>query len=375
MKERILCLLLMIMIAVPCINVYAEEAEQTADVICGTDENHILLSFVGDCSIGDATQSRDMDTSFTSTIAREGYAWPFSNLIAYTKADDMTFANLEVCLTNRARSIADKNKMYNLIAPPEYVQVLIEGSVEAVNTVNNHCFDFTFNGYKDTMSALDEAGVQHFGTINPGKEEGSDLLGIYEVKGVKIGVVGFSYPLEEEYVKKRIISRIEKLKQEEGCQIVIVSLHWGRETHMTPSSWQYGYAKDLINAGADVIWGHHAHVVQPVMFYKGKPIMFSTGNFMFGSMSEVNPATGIFQLEYEIGENGEPKFDFMRVIPCNTQRKPDYRPFELTEEAARTECLKYLIASKDVSGIFRLPAEFSSTGIVYVNEDGTLYCK
>ena len=111
MKERILCLLLMIMIAVPCINVYAEEAEQTADVICGTDENHILLSFVGDCSIGDATQSRDMDTSFTSTIAREGYAWPFSNLIDYTKADDMTFANLEVCLTNRARSIADKNKM------------------------------------------------------------------------------------------------------------------------------------------------------------------------------------------------------------------------------------------------------------------------
>lgn len=375
MKERIFCLLLLFAIVFLCVNVNAEETVRSTEQTDTVDDGHILLSFVGDCSIGDATQSRDMDTSFTNTIAREGFAWPFSHIIDYLKADDMTFANLEVCLTTRAKTIADRNKLYNLIAPPEYTQVLVEGSVEAVNTVNNHCFDFTFKGYTDTLNALDEAGVQHFGTINAGKEEGSDILGVYEVKGVKIGVVGYCYPIEEDYVKRRIISRIEMLKKTEGCQIVIVSLHWGRETHMTPSSWQYGYARDLINAGADVIWGHHAHVVQPVMFYKGKPIMFSTGNFMFGSMSEVNPATGIFQLEYRVEENGEPALEYMRVIPCNTQGKPDYRPYELTDEAERRECLNYLIYKKDVDNMKRLPAEFANTGIVYVEDDGCLRCE
>lgn len=375
MMKRVLCALFSVMIFL-CVDVYAEETAE--NVLSGqlvTDDHHILLSFVGDCSIGDATQSRDMDTSFTNTIAREGYDWPFSNIVDYLKTDDMSFANLEVCLTNRARSIADRNKMYNLIAPPDYAQVLINGSVETVNTVNNHCFDFTFNGYKDTLNALDEAGIQHFGSINPGKEEGSDILGIYEVKGVKIGLVGFCYPLEENYVKRRIISRIETLKQTENCQIVIVSLHWGRETHMTPSSWQYGYAKDLIDAGADVIWGHHAHVVQPIMFYKGKPIMFNTGNFMFGSMSDVNPATGIFQLEYEILEDGTPALEFLRVVPCNTTGKPDYRPYELTDAAARKECLSYFLYKKDVSGIIRLPSEFADTGVVYVDSNGALSCK
>ncbi|MBO2517989.1 MAG: hypothetical protein CW338_12095 [Clostridiales bacterium] len=373
MMKRVLSVLFSLMMLLN-VCAFAEDTQQAN--VSGpltADEDHLLLSFIGDCSIGDATTSRDASTSLTSTVRREGYAWPFSLVVDYLKADDFTFANLEAVLTERARSIADKTKRYNLIAPPDFTQVLIEGGVDAVNTVNNHCYDFTFNGYMDTLTNLDEAGIPHFGTVRPGKEDGSDILGVYEVKGVKIGIVGFCYPLEEDYIQKRIISRIKTLK-DEGCQIVIVSLHWGRETHMTPSSWQYDYAKKLIDAGADVIWGHHAHVIQPIMFYKGKPVIFNTGNFTFGTMSEVDRSAGIFQLEYEIGKGGKPVLTMLRVVPLNTQGKPDYRPYELTDENARIKCLNNFVYKKTVKGYVQLPAEFKYSGVVYVNDDGTVYC-
>ena len=333
------------------------------------ESDEIILSFVGDLSIGDATQSRSVKTSLTNVIKDNGYAWPFSLVSDYLRNDDYTFGNLEVVFTERAG--LQSSKKYNLIGQPDFVNVLLEGGIDVVNTVNNHCFDFTEKGYRDTLDILDQAGLNHFGTIYPGLPKESDILGTAEIKGIRIGMVGMSYP-DENRDFKRLETRIKKLKEEMDCKIVICSMHWGREEHMTSiRQTQFSFARKLIDAGADAIWGHHPHVLQPVFFYKGKPIMFSTGNFIFGTMSSVNPATGIFQLHYKVNE-GEPVLSEMSVIPCETGARGDYRPFELQDEKARQTCWGYLISKKSITKLDNLPSSFASTGRVLVSAAGEL---
>ena len=200
-----------------------------ADAVPAPADGEVLLSFVGDCSIGDSEQYASYDSSYHTTIDAQGYAWPFSLVQDYLAADDLTIANLEVVFTERRAHTA---KVYNRVGAPDHVNVLLEGSVEVVNTVNNHCMDFFRNGYQDTLDILTEAGIEHFGTIYPWQDDGYDILLVKDVEGIRFGFMGFSYPSDSD--EKRIANRIKILKEEMGCDVVIVSLHWGRETHMTP---------------------------------------------------------------------------------------------------------------------------------------------
>ena len=104
-------------------------------------------------------------------------------------------------------------------------------------------------------------------------------------------------------------------------------------------------------------------MIQPIGIYQGKPILFSTGNFTFGTMSDVNPETGIFQVTYEKTANG-PKLKELRVIPCTTQKSPDFRPKELTEQKARQQVFKDLTFKKAPYMIDNPPASFLETGII-----------
>ena len=97
----------------------------------------MTLSFIGDCSLGDAVQYRTYSSSFTAAIDKHGLDWPFATASEYLLADDCTFANLEVVLTERANQKA--NKRYPLIGKPEFVRCLTLGGIDVVNTVNNHC--------------------------------------------------------------------------------------------------------------------------------------------------------------------------------------------------------------------------------------------
>lgn len=328
--------------------------------ICAAEEETVVISFVGDCSIGDSAQYMEYESSYHSCLERNGYSWPFSLVQDYLAQDDLTVANLEVVFTTQKKHA---DKMYYLKGNPENVQALTLGSIEIVNTINNHSMDFMDKGYRESLQVLEEAGIKHFGSYRVFNENGYDYLATAEAKGIKFGFVGFSYPQDND--QKRIASRIEKLKTEEQCDVVIVSLHWGRETHMTPESWQYKYAKAVMDAGADVIWGHHPHVIQPIHFYKGKPIMYSTGNFTFGTMSPVDPSTGIFQLSFKKNADGKVEVTKLQVIPCETQASPDFRPFELTDEKERQAVFKELTFKKNVYKHFdNLPASFLESGIV-----------
>ena len=322
------------------------------------------VSFVGDCSIGDSIQYKKAVSSYHTCIDQNGYDWPFSLVKDVLAADDLTVANLEVVFTARTQHT---DKMYNLVADADHVAVLNAGSIELVNTVNNHSMDFGRAGYQDSLATLEAAGVDSFGSIYAGREDGFDLLGVRDVNGIRFGFIGFSYPQEAD--QKRIADRIATLR-EQGCDVVVVSLHWGRETHPTPTTGQMTYAKKILDAGADMIWGHHPHVLQPIQFYTGKPILYSTGNFTFGTMSNVDPAIGIFQLTYQ-KEEGRVQLTELSVVPCQTQRSPDFRPFILTEEAQRRAVFGKLVLKKEYKGFENPPASFLETGVIRL-ENGQL---
>ncbi len=330
-----------------------------------SSEGEVLLSFVGDCSIGDSEQFVTYAESYHSTVDEKGYDWVFSLVKEYLAADDLTIANLESVLTTK---LAHTDKMYNLKAAPDHVNILTAGSIEVVNTVNNHCMDFYRSGYVDMLEHLDNAGVDHFGSVYTNQPDGFDELAVQEINGIRIGFMGFSYPQESD--KKKIANRVRILKDEQGCDLVVVSLHWGRETQNKPESGQVAFAKAAIDAGADVIYGHHPHVIQPINFYKGKPILYSTGNFTFGTMSQVDPATGIFQLAYEkVG--GEVFLKRLQVIPCQTQGDPDYRPRVLTDPSERRAVFKKLRMTTNYAKCENLPESFLETGTVYF-ENGVM---
>ena len=343
--------------AVPTEAPTLEPAPETPAPTAEASQSGAVVSFVGDCSIGDSYQYKKSDTSYHKTIDDHGYDWPFSLVKEYLEGDDLTVANLEVVFTTRTYH---SEKLYNLIGDPDHVEALTAGGIDMVNTVNNHCMDFMNTGYVDTLNTLDEAGILHFGTVYPSSPDGHDDLGVADLNGIRFGFIGFSYPQDSD--QARIENRIKKLR-EQGCDVVVVSLHWGRETFMTPEPWQVSYAKQVINAGADVVWGHHPHVIQPIQIYKGKPILYSTGNFTFGTMSKVDPSTGIFQLTYE-KVNGQAELTQLRVIPCQTQGSPDYRPMPLTEPEAQKEVFNKLVLKKEYANIQNPPASFLDTGII-----------
>lgn len=332
----------------------------------GDEGESILMSFVGDCSIGDAIQYRDYSGSYHTVLADKGYDWPFSLVKEYFEQDDWTVANLEAVLTAR-KSHADK--MFPLVGDPSYVDVLTAGSIEMVNTVNNHCMDFHEEGYLDTLANLKRAGVRYFGSVLFQSAPEYDWVDAVEIKGVRVGFAGFTYPKDEDYELRRIAKRISLLKEDMQCDLVVVSLHWGRENHSVFESWQAKFAARVIDAGADLIWGHHPHVLQPIQVYKGKLILYSTGNFTFGTMSQVDPSTGIFQIAIEKND-GQPRITQLRVIPCRTQGSGDFRPYELTDPQERRAVFKKLTYSKTYYGMENLPASFLDSGIVRFDENG-----
>lgn len=350
--------------------VRTESYQASSNASSDSSQQELTLSFVGDCSIGDALSSRKNNSSMTSCIRENGSSWLFSTVSDIFHADDFTFANLEVVLTDRAVPLYPL-KSFNMIGKPEYAEILKLGGIDGVNTVNNHCIDFRYDGYEDTLSALEAYGIMHFGSLNPTRTKNRYVtLGRIEIKGVRIGLIGFTYPTN---ANLELISQDIQTLRSEGCQIVIVSLHWGREEHGTPKASQFPYAKQILDAGADMIWGHHPHVLQPVYFYQGKPIFFSTGNFVFGTIKALDPASGIFQLTWDIHDDGSVSLNRFHMVPTQIRHKKlEYRPLVLTDPKEMQNCLKHVVGNTDRYDCMRLPEEFTKTGTVYIHPDGSL---
>lgn len=286
----------------------------------------LTVSVVGDCTLG-TDEAFDYDTSLNAYFDNYGKDYFLANVKSIFSADDLTIANFEGVLTD-SEDRADKQFAFK--APASFAGILKSGSVEAVNMANNHSRDYGEQSFADTLEALDAEGIVHFGY---------DETAVMEIKGVKVGLVGI-YELSDHLERtQQLKDNIARVK-DEGAQLVIVIFHWGNELETVPDSNQTALGRLAIDLGADLVCGHHPHVLQGIESYKGKRIVYSLGNFCFGGNSAPSDMdTLIFQQTFTITEDGVQTDDDVTLIPCSISSAYGYNNYQPTpsqgEEAER----------------------------------------
>lgn len=228
-------------------------------------EERFLLTFVGDCTLGCRDSHANAEVGFIRTIG-DDYGFPFRYVLDYFSQDELTLINLEGVFCDEGYPV---NKEHTFRGPTSYVNILTENSVEAVTLANNHTMDYGQTGYDSTKAVLESAGI-------PYVERDSSTL-ITTKNGLTVGIYGAVYYLMD---TEAITAAIRELREQ--ADLVIFAPHWGFEMNHQRNEDQVTLAHAVIDAGADIVWGSHPHVLQAMEEYNGGVICYSLGNFSFG---------------------------------------------------------------------------------------------
>ncbi|MEY3330292.1 MAG: hypothetical protein RLZZ115_3177 [Cyanobacteriota bacterium] len=251
----------------------------------------VTLVFGGDVTLSDHFED----------VIGTNYSLPFAQLPEYQDAD-VAMVNLENPLTRS--TLRRPNKQFNFKADPESVKVLTEGGIDIVNLANNHTMDYEEPGLVETIATLDQAGIKTVGAGRDIKEARRPT--IIEVKGQRIA-----------YLDERVAADIKAIRDQ--VDWVVVNYHWGVELAEYPGDWQIDLARFTIDQGADVVIGHHPHTLQGAEIYKGRPIVYSLGNFIFGGNSRADYETAVLRV----------------ALNANHQMKVEFLPVEVTQYQAK----------------------------------------
>ncbi len=295
----------------------------------------ITLTAVGDCTIGgdmNGSSEKRFEEMVSDGAGGIDYDYCFKNVKSIFESDDITLVNLEVVLTDSSDYLKRDDKIFIMRGRPDYVNMLTGSSVEVCNIANNHMTDFGEWGIEETEKLLGENNLGYCGY-------GRTFL--TEVKGVKLGFVGINYwTTKEDEMRKTIADMREK------CDILIVSMHWGNELAEYPTDYQEKWGHIAVDLGADVVIGHHPHVVQGIESYKGVNIVYSLGNFCFGGKK--NPTdkdTFIYQTTFTVSPDGQLESTDFTVIPCKitsvaNESSNNYQPTPVTDEKEAKKILE-----------------------------------
>lgn len=277
----------------------------------------ITVSLMGDCTLG-TDENFYYDTSFNAYYYAQGADYFFANIKSILEADDLSIVNMEGTLTESTERNWEK---FAFKGAPEFVSVLSNSSVEAANMANNHSHDYGDQSFEDTKNILKEAGITTFGY---------DDTAVITVKGIKVGLVGI-YELNDHLERmQQLKDNIAKVRKD-GADLIITVFHWGNERETVPDSNQTALAHAAVNYGADLVVGHHPHVLQGIEEYRGKYIVYSLANFCFGGNSAPSDMdTMIFQQTFTI-RNGEVLADEnINIIPCSISSASGYNNYQPT---------------------------------------------
>lgn len=219
-----------------------------------------------------------LDRGVEYMIEKQGkgdFRFPFLKIADYLKKADILFGNLEGPISDKGTKVGS---IYSFRATPQAIEGLTFAGFDVLSLANNHAFDYGREALEDTVSRLKEMGIEAVGL-------GTPL--IKEIKGVKIaflaytnsGLPSWGIGWADQNNLEEIKKEIEETKK--ATDILIVSLHAGEEYQKTPDQFQTDFSKAAIDAGADLVIGHHPHVVQKSEKYKDKWIFYSLGNFVF----------------------------------------------------------------------------------------------
>ena len=278
----------------------------------------INIKAVGDVMLGRGVGGR----------LNEDYISPFKEVAPFLNSADITFANLECSISDRGQALIGKGVW--LRAQPKAIEGLLYAGFNIINIANNHILDYNEIAMFDTIDILDEHGIKHMGA---GKNlEVARKPAILGVEGVTVGFVGYTDLYQYGYgvPGQRALKFVEAKENEAGVaplkldmikedvkslrdkvDIVIVSLHWGIEDSQQVPQTQREFAYEVIDAGADMILGHHPHRLQGIEFYDGKPIVYSMGNFLFDQNDKENNESMIVDIDFTDG-----KVSRFEIIPC-----------------------------------------------------------
>ena len=300
------------------------------------DKKEIVITVAGDCTLGTDTKFSEYG-SFQAELAayNNDYSHMMKNVVDIFKADDYTLVNLETTFTDATQK-ANKagSVVFHFKGPKEYVNILTSSSIEGVTIANNHTYDYGEKGLNDTTQTLEANNVDYCGYKHKI---------IKEIKGIKVGILGYNGWMADEETKAQIKSDIQNLRKE-GCIIVIPYFHWGLESQSIPYEVQTTLGRYAIDCGADIVYGSHPHVLQSMENYKDRLIVYSMGNFCFGGNS--NPSdkrTIIVQNRFTVEDKKITNIE-NKVIPTlisSTTSRNDYVPTPAVGDTA-TSILNYL---------------------------------
>lgn len=302
------------------------------------------LAFAGDTMLMTAALA-NYESKGTNGIIDPAYQQLFQTA-------DISMLNEEFPFSNRGTAMA--NKEYTFRINPDYVNWYTGMGIDVVSLANNHALDFGKDALNDTFSTLDQAGINYVGAGST-KERAKAAI-VIEKNKKKFGFLSASrvipvtsWNIDEgqpglfcTYDPSQLVEEITKAKQ--SCDYVVVYVHWGIEYQAKPAEYQVNMAKQYIDAGADLILGAHPHVLQGFEFYKGKPIVYSMGNFVF-----TKNISSTMALKIVVTPDNETQ---IQVLPG----KAENAYTRLVEGTQRQEILDYLTsisinATVDTQGI------------------------
>jgi poly-gamma-glutamate synthesis protein (capsule biosynthesis protein) len=244
-----------------------------------------------------------LDPSYIPAFRSNGYGWAWSGLDGLFEQDDLTVINHECPSTD---IVAPIPKTFSFRCDPEALDEARRAGVEVASLANNHGFDQGPDGLIDSIRNLERADIMPLGAGS--SEEEADAPRYVEVKGWRIGLVGVGEVIDPDYqvadgdevgtaVGHDFPRALRAIREAEAnADLVIVVIHWGVELDTQPREYQVLEAHRMIDAGADVIFGHHAHRLQPMEVYEGRPIFYGLGNFVWPHFSVEGSTTAVAEV-------------------------------------------------------------------------------
>lgn len=263
-----------------------------------SSDSNVVLYFTGDVTFANHFENHVGDS----------IEYAFAKLKWFSDAD-ISMVNLENPFTEDGNAM---DKKFTFKAPPEYAKILINGGVDIVTIANNHIYDFGPIGLLNTLKTLGRKDIHYIGAGRNISEARHPV--IFYIKGLRIAYFAYygthkhsdSFPATVDSagtaLRQLPIIKEDILKYRKSVDYIIVNFHWGEEKAQYPGNDQIYFAHQVIDFGADIIVGHHPHVLQGVELYQGKIIAYSLGNFIFGGNSRIYYDTAVLKLELQ-GKN------------------------------------------------------------------------
>lgn len=278
-----------------------------------------------------------LDGTARPVLSQNGYDYPFVRVKPLLAGAAVVFGNLEGPLTDRGTP--EPNKTYIFRTPPAPAsRALRNAGFNVVSLANNHTMDFGPDGLAQTIEALDAAGIAHAGA-------GRDLAAarrpvLIEAAGKRIAILAYSVTLPESYYAEadkpgtafahETQVRADIAAARRQADIVLVSFHWGQEGKTALRDYQTLLGHAAIDAGAAAVIGHHPHILQGVERYRDGVILYSLGNFTFGSYSKDARVSAVAELEFDGS-----RVRTLRLTPINVNNfEIEFQPVPLEGDAA-----------------------------------------